>query len=118
MKLIVAGGRDFNNYEFLCESLDFMLSKFEKKDISIVCGMARGADALGRRYGIARGFNIIEMPANWKDLGKRAGYHRNEQMAKVATHCVVFWDGESKGSKHMIKLAGDYLLPCKIYRYS
>lgn len=27
------------------------------------------------------------------------------EMAEYATHCIVFWDGKSRGSKHMIDTA-------------
>mgnify|MGYP001668368856 CR=1 FL=1 len=45
-KVIVAGGRDFNNYKGLSDSLDYLLKNIND-DIQIVCGMARGADRLG-----------------------------------------------------------------------
>lgn len=48
-KVIVAGGRDFNNYKGLSDSLDYLLKNIND-DIQIVCGMARGADRLGERY--------------------------------------------------------------------
>lgn len=48
-KVIVAGGRDFNNYEGLSNSLDYLFKNIND-DIQVVCGMARGADRLGERY--------------------------------------------------------------------
>ena len=38
-KVIVAGGRDFNNYKGLSDSLDYLLKNIND-DIQIVCGMA------------------------------------------------------------------------------
>ena len=52
-----------------------------------------------------KGYKIKEFPAKWGQYGKRAGYLRNEEMANYATHCICFWDGESKGTKHMIDIA-------------
>lgn len=48
-KVIVAGGRDFDDYPMMVQYLDFVFSE-TKEDIEIVCGMARGADSLGKRY--------------------------------------------------------------------
>jgi len=71
----------------------------------VVSGTARGADKWGERY--ARRFNYIitKFPADWNKYGKSAGYIRNKQMAEYADHLIAFWDGESKGTKHMINLA-------------
>lgn len=57
-KVIVAGGRDFNNYKGLSDSLDYLLKNIND-DIQIVCGMARGADRLGERYAKEHGYQVI-----------------------------------------------------------
>ena len=44
-KLIIAGGRDFNNYDGMSKCLDRLLKNIND-NIEIVCGMARGADRL------------------------------------------------------------------------
>jgi hypothetical protein len=36
-------------------------------------------------------------------------------MAKYAKACIVFWDGESKGSKHMIDIAIETGLYLKVF---
>jgi hypothetical protein len=60
---------------------------------------------------------VKEFYAQWNQHGKRAGYLRNKDMAEYATHCVCFWDGESKGTEHMIKLSKENELPTKVVRY-
>ena len=58
-RVIIAGCRDFNNYELLKEKCDHMLSK--KKDthkVIVVSGHAAGADALGEVYASERGFGL------------------------------------------------------------
>ena len=40
-RLIIAGGRDFANYELLCEYVDFKLSR-KQEEIQIISGGARG----------------------------------------------------------------------------
>ena len=47
-RVIVAGGRDFNDYNLLKSKLDKLL--INKTDVEIVSVKARGADSLGERY--------------------------------------------------------------------
>lgn len=56
-------------------------------------------------------------PADWKGLGKSAGYKWNEQMAQNADALVAFWDGQSRGTKHMIDLACKYGLKVRVIKY-
>lgn len=117
IKLIVAGSRNFNNFTLLSSKLDFFLQRYSPSQIQIISGTAKGADSLGERFAIAKGYALKKVPAQWKVYGKSAGYRRNEEMAKIATHCVVFWDGQSKGTKHMIDLARKYQLKLRIIRF-
>lgn len=113
-KVIVAGSREFDDYQFLKKKLDFLLMNV-KEEIEIVSGTARGADMLGERYANENNYNIISFKPNWNEFGKRAGYLRNEDMAKYANACVVFWMNKSKGSKHMIDIAKKYNIKLRIY---
>lgn len=113
MNVIVAGGRDFNDYALLSTRLDQI---FKDTNPVIVCGEARGADLLGRRYAVEHNLSILSYPANWS-LGKRAGFIRNEAMAKVADSLIAFWDGKSHGIKHMIETMQKLNKPVQIIRY-
>ena len=116
-KLIVAGGRTFNDYELLKTKLDHLLKNKEIGYVEIVSGGAIGADKLGERYANERGFMLKIFSAKWEVYGKSAGYRRNAEMADYADACVVFWDGKSKGSKHMIDLANKKGIRVVIARY-
>ncbi len=116
-KVIIAGGREFDDYPLLEKTMDNLLSNV-KVNIVVVCGMARGADSLGEKYAKSKGYQIDYFSADWKLYGKRAGYIRNEQMAKNADALVAFWDGQSRGTKHMIDLARKYNLKVRVKRYS
>ncbi|GAA4879349.1 hypothetical protein GCM10023310_69380 [Paenibacillus vulneris] len=114
-KVIVAGSRSFNDYELLKEKLDALL--MNKTDIIIVSGAARGADKLGERYAHEKGYSVSSHPADWDQYGKSAGYIRNEEMAKESDALVAFWDGISRGTKHMIDLANKHGLMVRVVRY-
>ena len=119
MKLIIAGGRDFSDYDLLKNTLDDFLA--DKVDVEIISGGARGADELGERYGRENHLLIVRFPANWDLYGKSAGPIRNENMAEYASDddgsLIAFWDGKSKGTKNMIDTAKKYKLKVLIVNY-
>jgi hypothetical protein len=101
--VIIAGGRTFNDRALMIDRIQ----ELEKQGLiyattTLICGMANGADLMAREIFKQAGLNVRDMPAEWDLLGKRAGYARNESMACIADMALVFWDGQSKGSKHMI----------------
>lgn len=115
-RVIIAGGRDFSDYDLLSRTMDKLLSEIND-DITIVCGMARGADSVGEKYAITKGYAIDYHQAEWDKFGKSAGYRRNVEMAERADALVAFWDGSSKGTKHMIDTAYKYGLKVRVVRY-
>lgn len=117
MKVIIAGGRDFKDIEMMTAKLDALFINTTDDPITIISGTAVGADRMGELYAALRGYEVERYPAEWGKYGKSAGYKRNEQMAALATHCVVFWDGKSKGSKHMIDIAGNHKLNLRVISY-
>jgi hypothetical protein len=115
MRVIIAGSRTLTDYGLLEEKMNKILAN-TKDEITIISGNAKGADQLGERYAKARGHKLVKMPADWETHGKRAGYVRNEKMAQECTHAVIFWDGESRGSKHMIDLCEKMNIPHRVIR--
>lgn len=101
--VIVAGSRSFAVYSLLLQTLDKLFAA--KKPTAIICGEAKGADTFGRRYAEARHIPVLSFPADWRKYGRGAGYIRNVEMLKHADMLVAFWDGESKGTRHMIDIS-------------
>jgi len=112
MKVIIAGSRTFNDYDFLVSFCDKAL--YRQDEIEIVSGCAKGADILGEQYAKEKGYAVSKFPADWETHGKKAGYVRNEEMAKYADALIAFWDRQSKGTKHMINLAKKHGLKIKV----
>ena len=102
-KVLIAGGRDFTDYALLRSFADQTLAGAE--DIEIVSGGARGADALGERYARERRYALKVFPAEWRKWGAAAGPIRNGQMAGYADALIAFWDGQSAGTRDMIRKA-------------
>lgn len=117
IKIIVAGGRDFSDYYLLIKKLASIIRGFPPEDIEIVSGGANGADKLGERFADDNGCKKRVFEADWDRWGKSAGYRRNVEMADYADACVVFWDGKSKGTKHMMDIAIKKGIPVKTVLY-
>lgn len=128
LRVIIAGSRDFDDFPKLMNSCIDILFKITEQHsdldkIRIVSGEARGADRLGEQYAKISGYEVSRFPADWDGLGKRAGYVRNAEMAKYAIAdgnygvLIAFWDGKSKGTKHMIDLAEKNGLEVHIVRF-
>ena len=100
MKVIIAGSRTFNNRKYLYGVLD----EFHKDTpiTEVVCGGARGADELGRCWADRNRITVTSFNADWEKFGKSAGFIRNCEMGEYADFLIAFWDGKSKGTKHMI----------------
>ena len=97
-----------------------------EKILYISGAASTGADALAIEWCELRGHPYLAMPAAWDDLdapgaviktnkrGKqyncKAGFTRNEDMAKIATDLIVWWNLVSPGTKGMYKLGKDYKL--------
>lgn len=125
-KVIIAGGRDFDDYaridtvmSYLCGTYNDDLGHMTCKglDLEVVCGLAVGADTLGKDWAKANDIHLVTFPAEWDKYGKAAGAIRNVEMADYADALVAFWDGKSKGTKHMIQTALVKGLAVHVYPY-
>lgn len=114
MKVIVAGSRDGVDKDWVFFILTEALSD-EIADLEIVSGTARGADQYGEEWAYAVNVDVKQFPADWEKYGKRAGFLRNAEMARYADMLIAFWDDESKGTAHMIKVMTDLKKPVHIY---
>ena len=117
---LVAGSRCFDDVVLLYDKLDHFLQRQE--EILIVHGGAKGADSISAQYAEYRGFETKVFLPDWEGLGKKAGYIRNKEMIDFISKypnkgCVVFWDGESKGTAHTIKLAKEHGIPLRVVKF-
>lgn len=146
IRLIIAGSRDFNDYELLEKEVDKYLEEILKEvheidkctdgqgnwywcnwckgegidpedlPLEIVSGGARGADKLGEKYAKENGHKVKKFIPDW-EKGKSAGMVRNIEMLKYSSHCICFYDGESKGTKHTIENAKKYNVKLRVIGY-
>lgn len=117
-KVIIAGSRDFEDYYLLRDSVKEFLKGKRPSEVEIVSGAAKGADRLGEVFAMDNGIDVKRFPADWNSLGRSAGPIRNAKMAEYADACIVFWDGKSRGTEGMIKLAKSKELDTNIIIYT
>lgn len=101
--LLVSGCRHYNNYYQFARKMDKMIARFPRQELTIIEGGAKGVDYLAFIYAMRRGIKCLTFEADWDGQGKAAGFIRNTDMLQTATHCVTFWDGISKGTKHVVE---------------
>lgn len=78
MRILVCGGRDYSNKEYVYSILDECYSQNTR--LEIISGMARGADTIAWQWAKDRGVKCFEFPADWDRYKKAAGPIRNQQM--------------------------------------
>jgi hypothetical protein len=113
-RVIIAGSRTFNNIFMMEDKLNGIFANLDMADTEIISGVAEGADKTGEKWAGQNGVQVRRFPADWKKLGRKAGFIRNQQMADEATHLVAFWDGKSSGTKHMIRIAKEKGLKVRV----
>jgi hypothetical protein len=117
MKVIIAGGRNIENYDILLEAIEE--SKFEITHV--ISGGANGVDTMAVEWAKEQEIPWTVFPAKWKKyraLGrvKEAGHIRNRVMAENGEALIAIWDGQSTGTANMIENAERRKLPIYIKR--
>ena len=103
MKILVCGGRHYNDREHLFSVLDRI---HQKTAISVIIhGAARGADSLAGQWAAARHIRCQTYPADWEHHGKRAGFIRNQQMLTDSQPDAVVAFPGTAGTAHMVRTA-------------
>ena len=124
VRIIIAGSREFESYNVLNTFMNKTIRElketfegipnisFDKDNIQVVSGGAKGADKLGEQWAIKHKLPFIRFVPKWDIHGKYAGILRNKDMASYASGSeeeiepfgilIAFWDGKSYGTKNMI----------------
>jgi hypothetical protein len=80
--LLITGSRrglNFTNQEQI-----YLLKKLFTNKNLLIHGDAPGVDAIFKKYAIKNNISKIDMPADFKNLGKKAGPQRNQAMVDIA----------------------------------
>ena len=101
MKIAIVGGRDFNDFNLLNETI----SAYIKENNIIQPEFISGADSLGEKYAVENQFPITIFKPDWKTFHKAAGIIRNKTIIENSEIVFAFWNNVSKGTKNSIDIA-------------
>ena len=132
MRILVTGSRDWGDrlsvYRVLNDicgtyGLNYPPDEYgntmpDPAKITVVHGdCPTGADHFADQWCLGNFLDPERHPAEWRRYGKRAGFLRNEEMARLgADLCIAFQKNNSKGTQHMIDLAEKYSIRTVISR--
>lgn len=103
-RVLVCGGRDFNDAARIWSVLDHYLR--EADDFAcLIHGAARGADSIGGEWAQARSVPIEAFPADWAAHGTIAGPIRNAQMLREGKPTLVIAFPGGAGTRNMVERA-------------
>lgn len=108
LRLLVAGSRYYDQYVVFKQVTVDYVNRFKSPyhtnaDVTLITGLARtGADDMTIRLCREMGYNMEGYAPDWNLHGKAAGMIRNTTMGDKCNKGIFFWDGESRGTKHMI----------------
>lgn len=114
--ILVCGGRNFQDKEYLFSALDDLCKErgwvYPEDELGnclpnvvVVNGKAKGADLLSSDWAIINWCELKECPADWDKYGKAAGFIRNKQMLEEEKPDLVVAFPGGNGTKNMINIA-------------
>lgn len=109
MRVLVCGGRDFNEPVFVYKTLDALHAQYGFT--TMINGGAKGADTLAKCWARLAKIEVITEPARWATYGRGAGHIRNKKMLDEHKPDVVVAFPGGVGTENMKKLALMYNLP-------
>lgn len=112
---IICGSRDIHKTNKYVDAIANLCAEMDYEILEVISGGQRGGDFIGEKYALHIDADIVTFHANWGKYGKAAGPKRNEKMINYLMYgcerrgiVIALWDGESKGTKHIIDLAYKY----------
>jgi hypothetical protein len=117
IKIGICGSRNFSEYSFFAEKLELLISNLEGEIEFLSGGCFSGADKLIKIYSEQNGYKLIEyLPDYIAYPNKSAPLKRNHTIVENSTHLIAFFDGSSKGTAYIIKLAEKKGIPTRIIK--
>jgi cysteine synthase len=101
MKVLVCGGRDFADRDWLFRELD-RIDREIGGISAIIHGCALGADTLAGEWATARSKQVAEFPADWDTHRRAAGPIRNKQMLDEGKPDLVVAFPGGRGTANMV----------------
>jgi hypothetical protein len=108
--VIVSGSRTITDYDVVKQVIES--SPWFGSIAQVYVGDAKGVDALVVRWCKENGIGYTIFRAEWGRYGRSAGPERNGEMIQQGGEALIaVWDGESKGTKDMMRQARKHSIP-------
>jgi len=103
MKLAVVGSQTGISRDFVNKALTEFVERVSPIDL-VISGGAVGVDTFAEEWalGIAP---VKKLLPDWKRYGKPGGPIRNQQIVNECDQIMIFWDGDSPGTRGTLKMA-------------
>jgi predicted Rossmann fold nucleotide-binding protein DprA/Smf involved in DNA uptake len=103
MKLGVVGSRK----KVSMENVFLILDSFKvKRNIDlIISGGAAGVDSFAGEWAKKNKIELLIFLPQWATFGKSAGAKRNQKIVDASDELLIFWNGESLGTKITMRMA-------------
>jgi hypothetical protein len=98
-KIAIVGSRGFKRLDLIRSALENMMP------CEVVSGGAPGVDREAERLAQELHCPTRIFPADWKGQGRDAGKIRNKEIVDYCDALLIFWDGDSPGTQHVLALA-------------
>ncbi len=99
MKVVVAGSRNIFDERIVVN----ILNESPYEITEVVSGHAMGIDQIGEMWAKSKGIRAAVFTPQYGEGNPRvAPLNRNKKMAQYADALIAIWDGQSRGTKHMI----------------
>ncbi len=115
-KVIIAGSSNLKNYSLLRDNANFFLTR-RLPEVEIIGDGSAGAGQFGRRWAGEKNLKVKTFQPDYTRHGRRARFISNRLMIKHADAALVFWNGVSVETKHLIRVAKDKGLAVKVVMF-
>ena len=110
MRIAIVGSRDYRDLESVRRYVNSL-----PDDSAIISGATPGVDQEAEVAARARGLQTVIFPPDWEHLGRQSEQRWNRLIIKNADLVAVFWNGQSHGTRSLIKLAQEMGKPLEVY---
>ena len=103
MRVLVCGGRDYENAEALHQFMDELAQRITI--VAVIEGDARDADRMAGEWARRQCIHNIKYCADWEKLGRKAGPIRNQLMLDEGKLALVVAFPGGRGTADMVRRA-------------
>lgn len=119
-RCIITASPAFSDYSLLRSTANQIFEDKDTSDLVVISGCPHGKEEIGEVFASRNNLACIRFPFELKTYGRSAACVRNKKMAEFASlengMLIAFWDGNDKGTRHMIHSAEKYGLEIHVVK--